>query len=891
MDKKTVDISPIGIDRRPVKRQQTPGLCKSIVNLRPTGPTKDPYWVAEPNVDQLKNSGGIVFNPGEKSLIVEAGWHVRGSLGEFVQTGSQSLKRLVCIFSDGWIRVYDPELTVAGWGLVTERKLTDPGVYDGQFIQFNNSLVINCTNNGQAYGMFFLVDDIIIRYKFPELPPISISPEVEKTYSDEEIETLGETRDSIMTGSLYVRYAYELFDGTLIYHSTPQYVALENSIIEGENKTYRLIFRLFEATQQSNSLDFWIENISNVAVLIGGFKPLGDDGEPQARDEEDLKNILFYRATYLPFSKKLGNEEETVKEATFKKNEQLWSTLELADIDMNSAHAKRADIIHTFNSRLLLGGMSVDFSLPSLRSEGISNSEAPPFSAKTNIIYGELVIVEENGEQFYEYEPDTWEVDIFGVDLGPITIDEAVGFDQIGATDDRITASVSVYSDDIRLVFTVSGWRVEVNKDDYLAQDFLSFENFTFVGVGADPDLKEVIIGVDIKTSKGVYKRVSGVTMAKVTDGAIGFSGKVFSYPDRRATTMKVWVNDGLGWILHSVNKLTGSSTQNIAFLPSASIDDQVVINEPVYQPAVNNVVEYVPNRVAASEVNNPFQFFADKVYRVGEVTNKITGFASNALAVSQGQFGQYPLFVMMQNMIYALEQSSNALVAFGRISPVSLNRGVAHRRALVNVGRLIVFVYKDGLFTLDGGQIEEIAHEIGNYPGAPEMDYSAIHLASRQREGSSELIISTGTKYYIFNTRYGRWFESNKARKGFFMFSGELYSIDQQGNIYDEYKELNTDVDFELELDPVHFMQPELLKRLFALYIRGNIKEHTLNVWFEGSSSEFSTSNMAMRFKHRSVFSFRIRLTGSMAVETDYLQSLSAQIEARHPQRTKIGV
>ena len=80
------------------------------------------------------------------------------------------------------------------------------------------------------------------------------------------------------------------------------------------------------------------------------------------------------------------------------------------------------------------------------------------------------------------------------------------------------------------------------------------------------------------------------------------------------------------------------------------------------------NKPEYLDSQIFTSVVNNPFVFEASGDNTVG--TGKILGIVANTEAVSQGQFGQYPLLVFTDEGIYAM--SVNAEGLYSSIHPIS---------------------------------------------------------------------------------------------------------------------------------------------------------------------------------------------------------------------------
>lgn len=69
-----------------------------------------------------------------------------------------------------------------------------------------------------------------------------------------------------------------------------------------------------------------------------------------------------------------------------------------------------------------------------------------------------------------------------------------------------------------------------------------------------------------------------------------------------------------------------------------------------------------LPNKVYVSEVNNPFYFPATGVITVG--AGRVMSISSAAKALSQGQFGQFPLYAFTDEGVWALEVSKTGTIS-----------------------------------------------------------------------------------------------------------------------------------------------------------------------------------------------------------------------------------
>lgn len=153
-------------------------------------------------------------------------------------------------------------------------------------------------------------------------------------------------------------------------------------------------------------------------------------------------------------------------------------------------------------------------------------------------------------------------------------------------------------------------------------------------------------------------------------------TGKMFRIPLKRHPTLNG---------AYTFNKLPVENTF------SSNLDTQPTVTDDTY--------ETLDSQVLTSVVNNPFVFEASGDNTVG--TGSILGITANTEAVTQGQFGQYPLIVFTTDGIYALSVSSDGL--YSASHPIS--REVCNNPASVTpTDRLVFFTSDKGLMAVSGG-------------------------------------------------------------------------------------------------------------------------------------------------------------------------------------------
>lgn len=115
---------------------------------------------------------------------------------------------------------------------------------------------------------------------------------------------------------------------------------------------------------------------------------------------------------------------------------------------------------------------------------------------------------------------------------------------------------------------------------------------------------------------------------------------------------------------------------------------------------ALDSVMED-PNKIYTSEVNNPFKFPIGGINTVG--VGEIVGITSTTKALSQGQFGQFPLYVFSTDGIWALEVSNTG--AYAAKQPVA--RDVCNNPdSITQIDSAIVFSTDQGLKLLQGSEV-----------------------------------------------------------------------------------------------------------------------------------------------------------------------------------------
>ncbi len=120
-----------------------------------------------------------------------------------------------------------------------------------------------------------------------------------------------------------------------------------------------------------------------------------------------------------------------------------------------------------------------------------------------------------------------------------------------------------------------------------------------------------------------------------------------------------------------------------------------------------------IPNKIYNSDVNNPFSFPLTGISTIG--TGDILGISSAARPLSQGQFGQFPLYAFTTDGVWALEISSSG--SFIARQPITRDVCI-NSNAITQLDNVVLFPTERGIMQIAGSQTQCITDIISSkYP------------------------------------------------------------------------------------------------------------------------------------------------------------------------------
>lgn len=188
----------------------------------------------------------------------------------------------------------------------------------------------------------------------------------------------------------------------------------------------------------------------------------------------------------------------------------------------------------------------------------------------------------------------------------------------------------------------------------------------------------------------------------------------LLSYPDSNALSMEIAIRLNRYEYRHTFpleaigNENRASYIQQeLADIDFTSWDKSAITAEATEDfPAESiNIVRRHRNLLRVSEVDNPFFFPAELSYSISG--GCITGIATTTAALSQGQYGEFPLYVFTDEGIWAM-QNGDGEVCYARCTPIN-RECVSNSHCITTIENAIIYLAGKSLFMISGSQSAEL--------------------------------------------------------------------------------------------------------------------------------------------------------------------------------------
>ena len=172
-------------------------------------------------------------------------------------------------------------------------------------------------------------------------------------------------------------------------------------------------------------------------------------------------------------------------------------------------------------------------------------------------------------------------------------------------------------------------------------------------------------------------------------------------YPDASARRMRLELYNNNGTILERYDiPLTPHNTLNGAYYFRGMIDERpgLLDADVVFQN--RNLVHY-PNKIYTFETNNPFFFEPNGINTVGN--GEVISICPAVRALSQGQFGQFPMYAFSTEGVWALQVDEIGL--YSTRQPV-LRDVCIYPESITQLDRSVAFATERGIMVVSGADV-----------------------------------------------------------------------------------------------------------------------------------------------------------------------------------------
>lgn len=491
---------------------------------------------------------------------------------------------------------------------------------------------------------------------------VSIKADKQADVTDAVWALINQTNDTIAKDGhfyapFFIRYCYRLYDGSMVMHSAPVFMQVSLPL------AYKVYSPNVHSHTGATSGIFDITNEINIRVEDGTSK--------------DFK-VTRFTARYTPNNVSICWRLASTTELTNLQNN--WADI-VKSIDIFvSPMIAREDSSQKIQRMIIednqygvrsVGSLSTAY-YTSWVSYWIKNNDA---TVRSNVIFDIPMLSDDAYIQKIRDTSTFFKIKSFKVDDTFPTAWSEMDYDksivpyittQEQMTDDYKTHNTlrpvedgGMYTYNHRL--NVFGCKEQLF-DGFLLGDMVNL--CTDIVDYSPVTVTKIMVEIDTEDGKKYVETTQSVSVPQF----IICNSPLF-YPDARASRMVIYYTNSYGSQLAVSYRMEPCAMLNGAMAVTPLLDR--LISGAVYAGNITYTVDrYAPllNKIYTSEVNNPYYFPLEGINTVGVGT--IRGLAATTRALSQGQFGQYPLMAFCTDGIWALNVSSTG--TYSSIHPIS---------------------------------------------------------------------------------------------------------------------------------------------------------------------------------------------------------------------------
>lgn len=446
-------------------------------------------------------------------------------------------------------------------------------------------------------------------------------------------------------------------------------------------------------------------------------------------------------------------------------------------------------------------------------------------------------------------ELPTDDVEQIEIDWSIISSNEILSIDSTRYRDKLLKGNVFTYNKRIHL-------------DNY-QRSLAALEISTFFAIIETTTPYSYHYEVKLKENNEQYRIVEEIGEGE----SLSLQGFIFSYPHAGAYELNIYRTDGVTVERMYSMGMKAHPNLNYSYYSKFDEDSNTFIqpSENIVTvsdiPSNSNIVTY-DNQIAVSNFNNPELYESGHTYDFGD--GEVVGMDVPTFALSQGQFGFFPLFVFTTKGLWALQQGSDD-VLYSTQTPVS--KDVALSRQGISGSEIgVFFTTKEGLMVVGSSQPDLLSKIIERKPSRSLItvrDYNLFNgkdlgdidpgdlylqfptidaylcedsfkvyvqnavIAHITTDDTSELIISNPDYDYsfVFNLESKSYYKITQSFKSFINDHPIIYGLTPDEMIYDLSKEDNaSDITVLMESSPIIF-NSQGFKNVQRTVLRGFLK------------------------------------------------------------------
>lgn len=329
-----------------------------------------------------------------------------------------------------------------------------------------------------------------------------------------------------------------------------------------------------------------------------------------------------------------------------------------------------------------------------------------------------------------------------------------------------------------------------------------------------------------------------------------------FAYPKSTATELEVFYSDSQGNPYVRTIPLMRHPFLNLAYAFNMFDEIEGELRDTGFIERPQTPILY-GNKIKTSDVNNPFIFSEENTSElpVGE----IFALSTAAKALSQGQFGQFPLYAFTDKGVWALEVTGTG--TYSARQPITRDV-VLNPESVTQIDDAVLFATQRGIMLLSGSQVQCISEVLDGeafdweqygfaYKKTGELGLPTFVVPWEQYKANIQMLYDyTGQRIIVFNPVFNplyphayvfsleskQWGIMESNIKSTVNYYPRAYAMTRTGDLVD-YSAADKDFAEGYYITrPLKLDAPDVHKTITGIIQRGQFKKGHVNTMLYGS-------------------------------------------------------